>query len=172
MNGTQSAASAAAATDVADEHQKAPIRLMTQFLKAVVDENMRDALDMANMILKYEPDNRMVLEYQEVLSKCVSSESEPASDASEDETTSSDSDGEETSSCSSEEGSSDSDSDIEGLDRAGNGCDAADAKHTSGSRGALAKPCPVSDVMAAACVLELTSCRSLQTAAAGSAFGC
>eukprot|EP00611_Tribonema_gayanum_P016561 TRINITY_DN2887_c0_g1_i1.p1 TRINITY_DN2887_c0_g1~~TRINITY_DN2887_c0_g1_i1.p1 ORF type:complete len:189 (+),score=30.14 TRINITY_DN2887_c0_g1_i1:54-620(+) len=113
--------------------QGAPIRLMTQFLRAVSEERMQDALNLTKLILKYEPDNSMVLEYQDVLRKCVPGGSGPASDTSDADESSSEDESVSGESTSSEEDTDTASCDGDGPEPAG----PSQPKETSSSGGVI-----------------------------------
>ncbi|CAM9613798.1 unnamed protein product [Ectocarpus sp. 8 AP-2014] len=57
----------------------APLRLMTQFLRAVSENRMEQALALAQTILKFEPRNAIILDYQATLAQYINNERELAS---------------------------------------------------------------------------------------------
>ncbi|CAM9983975.1 unnamed protein product [Ectocarpus sp. 12 AP-2014] len=62
-----------------EEPLGAPLRLMTQFLRAVSENRMEQALALAQTILKFEPRNAIVLDYQATLAQYINNERELAS---------------------------------------------------------------------------------------------
>jgi hypothetical protein len=91
------AGKAAEQTPAEDDSQEegAPIRLMAQFLKAVSEQRMGEALELTHTILRYEPGNVMVIEYQAVLQAFIDCgmELDSAVSSYSDSDSSSDSDG-------------------------------------------------------------------------------
>lgn len=65
---------------------KAPMRLMTVFLRAVAEERMEEAYNLTKAILEFEPDNAMVKEYQSTLTQFINNKrAEEAAQAKEDD---------------------------------------------------------------------------------------
>eukprot|EP00752_Nemacystus_decipiens_P003932 g3600.t1 len=56
------------------ELARAPLRLMTQFLRAVSESRMEDALALAQTILTFEPTNAVILDYQATLAQYINNE--------------------------------------------------------------------------------------------------
>ncbi|CAM9830068.1 unnamed protein product [Laminaria digitata] len=54
----------------------APLQLMTQFLRTVSENRMEDALALAQTILKFEPNNAIILDYQGTLAQYINNERE------------------------------------------------------------------------------------------------
>ena len=50
-----------------EDHTKAPVRLMTNFLKAVQIPDVPEALRLADQILEIEPGNSMIQDYRTTL---------------------------------------------------------------------------------------------------------
>ncbi|CAM9766366.1 unnamed protein product [Pylaiella littoralis] len=59
-----------------EESPRAPLRLMTQFLRAVSEGRMEDALALSETILTFEPYNAIILDYQATLAQYINNERE------------------------------------------------------------------------------------------------
>ncbi|XP_068594368.1 LOW QUALITY PROTEIN: glutamate-rich protein 2 [Cebidichthys violaceus] len=103
--------------DVEDEDVKAPVQLITEFLRAVMDRDYQLASKLCQMILIYEPDNPEASEFLPLIQRKLLEEQEAEQSTEEeeddDEDSGSDEDSSQSSSCSSSCCSSSSPSDDE-----------------------------------------------------------
>eukprot|EP00903_Cladosiphon_okamuranus_P005754 g5707.t2 len=67
------------------EPTRAPLRLMTQFLRAVSESRMEDALALAQTILTFEPQNAIILDYKATLARYINNERDLAKARDEDD---------------------------------------------------------------------------------------
>jgi hypothetical protein len=90
---------------------KAPVGLMSRFLRAVSNEEISTVLRLAEDILAIEPDNKLILEYRDAFTAMEQAESEEGSSEEEEEGGEQDRAGEETTSGEDDADQKDGDSD-------------------------------------------------------------
>uniref|UniRef100_A0A671WPT6 Glutamate rich 2 n=1 Tax=Sparus aurata TaxID=8175 RepID=A0A671WPT6_SPAAU len=95
--------------DVEDEELKAPVELIIEFLRAVMDGDFQLASKLCQMILIYEPDNPEASEFLPLIQKKLSEDEDDDDD--DDDESGSDEESSQSSSCSSSSCSSSSSSD-------------------------------------------------------------
>mmetsp|Transcript_35237 Transcript_35237/g.77627 ORF Transcript_35237/g.77627 Transcript_35237/m.77627 type:complete len:119 (-) Transcript_35237:126-482(-) len=67
------------------EEGRAPIELLSEFLLAVQDRKMHVALELAEKLLEFEPENKMIHEYQVNIKKFIDQGLEEEDDEEEEE---------------------------------------------------------------------------------------
>ncbi|XP_053554399.1 glutamate-rich protein 2 [Bombina bombina] len=97
--------------DSDDEAEGAPLELITEFLKSVMDEDFKVAQKLCQMILLYEPDNPEAKEFSPLIDQVLKLEAELSTESDDSEDSSEDSDVESSESNDSDTGDSDGTSD-------------------------------------------------------------